>query len=298
MSPFDASGATAGLLAGALVLATAAAGRAALAAARAGTVARRVPARPDTLAGPVPQWFVDALADTDGGLDPTTAWRRLPWAVAAIALVGLAFGGPALAALLVGSAAVAARVWVRSRRGQASARLDRALPTALEAVARSLRSGAALGHALAEAADASLDPLGAELRRVTAEAAAGVSLAVALEGLAERQPSAAVRLAVAAMALGVDTGGAQARAIDGVAATLRDRLAVEADVRALSSQARASAVVIGVAPAVFGGLAAVSDRQTAAFLFRTPLGLACLAGGLGLDALSWMWMRRLMRVGP
>jgi tight adherence protein B len=100
------------------------------------------------------------------------------------------------------------------------------------------------------------------------------------------------------MALGVDTGGAQARAVDGVAATLRDRLALDAEVRALSSQARASAVVIGVAPVVFGAVTAATDARTAAFLFRSPVGLLCLAMGLGLDALSWFWMRRLVRVGP
>ena len=118
----------------------------------------------------------------------------------------------------------------------------------------------------------------------------------ALEGLGERQPLPGVRLAVAALCLGVETGGAQARAVDGVASTLRDRLAVTAEVRALSAQARLSALIIGVAPVGFGAFAAATDPRTARFVFHTVPGLLLLATGLALDALGWLWMRRLSRV--
>jgi tight adherence protein B len=81
-----------------------------------------------------------------------------------------------------------------------------------------------------------------------------------------------------------------------VAETLRGRLAVAAEVRALSSQARLSGLVIALAPLVFSGLAAATDARTAEFLFRTPLGLGCLVLGIGLDAVAAAWMVRLCRV--
>jgi tight adherence protein B len=71
---------------------------------------------------------------------------------------------------------------------------------------------------------------------------------------------------------------------------------VAAEVRALSSQARLSGLVIAAAPLVFSGLASVTDARTAEFLFRTPPGLACLVAGLGLDACAAAWMARLCRV--
>jgi tight adherence protein B len=81
-----------------------------------------------------------------------------------------------------------------------------------------------------------------------------------------------------------------------VAATLRDRLAVAGEVRALSSQARMSAWVIGLAPLAFGGFTIATDPRNGQFLFHTPLGLALLAAGIVLDGLGWLWMQRLTRV--
>jgi len=81
-----------------------------------------------------------------------------------------------------------------------------------------------------------------------------------------------------------------------VAETLRGRLAVAAEVRALSSQARLSGLVIALAPLVFSALATATDARTADFLFRRPIGLACLVAGLGLDACAAAWMVRVCRV--
>src|SRR5205823_14752762 len=94
-----------------------------------------------------------------------------------------------------------------------------------------------------------------------------------------RYPRPGTRLAVAALCLGAETGGAQARAVDGVAATLRERLAVAGEVRALTSQTRASMLVIAAAPVAFCVFASTTDPRTSTFLFRTPVGLACLAAG-------------------
>ena len=69
-----------------------------------------------------------------------------------------------------------------------------------------------------------------------------------------------------------------------------------AELRALSSQARISALVIGLAPVGFGAFAATTDPRTSQFLFHTAPGLALLVTGLVLDVLGWLWMQRLARV--
>lgn len=165
-------------------------------------------------------------------------------------------------------------------------------------MARALRTGASLRQAVAEAAHRTPGHLGHELQRVSTQAERGVPLVQALDELAARRPLPGVRLAVAALCLGAETGGAQAQAVDGVATTLRDRLAVLAEVRALSSQARISALVISLAPLGFGAFAATTDPRTATFLFHTGAGFALLVAGGVLDGVGWMWMNRLSRVNP
>jgi tight adherence protein B len=104
-----------------------------------------------------------------------------------------------------------------------------------------------------------------------------------------------VRLAVASLVMGIDTGGAQAAAIDGTAAGLRQRLTVAADLRAAGAQARLSGIVIAFAPVAFAVVASASDPQFRAYLFGTANGMVLLTLGLLLDGAGAAWMARLTR---
>jgi tight adherence protein B len=243
-----------------------------------------------------PSWLGPMLVDAAIPVSAFDVWRAwLLGCVLALAL-GALLGGPVLAVGAFAGAAGAPVVVLRSMRGRAAERAEAGLPGALEEIARGLRSGGSLRQAVACAAEASPGILGEELARVALAAGQGMPLVEALEDCAGRSPRPGVRLAVAALSLGAETGGAQARAVDGVAATLRERLAVAAEVRALSSQTRASMLVIALSPLAFCAFASATDHRTSTFLFRTPFGVACLAAGIGLDVAGAAWMRRLCRV--
>lgn len=191
---------------------------------------------------------------------------------------------------------VVARVVDRLLAGRRQRALARALPHALDDVARSLRSGGSLRMAIAEASTRAPGELGADLTRVVRGVDEGEPMSDALASWIARRPVPGVRLAATALSLASETGGASARAIDGVAATLRVNLGIAGEVKALASQARLSALVIVLAPVAFTALAATTDRRTTHFLVGTPFGLLCLAGGLTLDAIGWAWMRRITAV--
>lgn len=182
----------------------------------------------------------------------------------------------------------------RVRLGSDATRVDLALPDALEAMARSLRSGASLRLALAEASASAPPLLGDGLRGVADAAARGRPLYAAVDHWRDSTPGDGVPLAAAALAMGAEIGGAAARSLDGVAGTLRDRNGLRREVRALSSQARASAFVIGSAPVAFLAFVGLTDPGSVGFLVGTSTGLLCLSSGLALDALGAWWMRRIV----
>jgi tight adherence protein B len=215
---------------------------------------------------------------------------------ASVVALSWAAGGLPLALVSAIALVVAGWVALESRRGRAAMQIDLALPGVLEATARSLRSGTSLRIALSEASTHAPARLHASLSAVVVAAERGVPLVEALDVWAATLPGDGVRLSGAALALSAELGGAAARSLDGVAATLRDRNAVRREVRALSSQARASAVVIGVAPVGFAVLTASIDRQAIGFLVGTPAGISCLVVGVVLDALGAAWMHRLAAV--
>ncbi len=243
-----------------------------------------------------PPWVQRRLEAADVGHAAAAVWTGAVAALVGGVPLAAVVGGPGLAVVgalaLVGGSLLALSL-TADRRDR---RIEAVLPEVLEGVARALRSGASLRLALGEAAAVAPGVLGDDLRAVAVAADSGLPLAAALDGWVDRRPLPGIRLAVATLGLGAETGGAQARALDGVAETLRGRLGVAAEVRALSSQARLSGLVIAVAPLVFSGLAVATDARTADFLFRTPVGLGCLVVGLGLDACAAIWMVRLCRV--
>jgi tight adherence protein B len=175
-------------------------------------------------------------------------------------------------------------------------RRDRQLPDALDRTAAALRAGDSVGAALARVAAAIPAPLGTELLSVARAVRLGTSAADAL-GAWARQPSSSpdVQLVATALAIGARAGGELARAVDGVAATLRERHELRREVHALATQARASAAVLAVAPLAFAGLVASIEPGAALFLVTEPVGLLCLVGGLGLEAVGAMWMARITR---
>lgn len=191
------------------------------------------------------------------------------------------------------------RILSRWRRmvGGADTRADRSVPLLLEAVARELRSGASLSAALLVAASgpdldrggtSSASALASALRR-------GVSVADAVSAWVGDDPSASRDLAGTALLVASQTGGATALVIDGVADTLRDRIALEREIAALSSQARASALLLVVAPIVVAALAAWGDPRIAGFLLGSPAGWACIVLGVLLDVVGAAWIHLTIR---
>ena len=292
-----------GVLAAGLVALTCWAARAAAGRGRTGRVFERLAGGGGAAGGRDQSWRWEPPPRVRGRLEDAalpggaatawTAWCGLGAALVALAVVA---GGPTLAVLSVGAWSAAGALVLGLRRGAAGRAVEEGLPEALEAMARSLRSGAGTHQALIEVAEATPGLLGEELCATTRDLAAGAGLEPALGALARRRGEPGVRLAVAALLLGADAGGAHARALDGVAASVRARLGIAREVRAMSSQARLSALVIGLAPIAFAVLAAGMDGEGARFLLRTPLGLACLTVGLGLDGLGALWMHRLAQV--
>ncbi len=232
-----------------------------------------------------------ALAAADVDADARAAVTGWVCSGAATAVAAALLLGPLVGAVSLACAVGAPAGWLHGNRDRAQRRADEALPELLEAAAASVRAGDSLRTALLAAATTTNGRAADELRDELL--LADRRTAVAVSRWAQRWPSANVRLTAAAVAVAMEVGGAAARSLDAVAATIRERQAIAHDVRVLSTQARVSAFVLGIAPIVFGALAGAIDPSTATFLVATTPGHVCLVVGLALDAAGLLWMQRL-----
>lgn len=192
-----------------------------------------------------------------------------------------------------GRASLPVRALVDEVRGRRERRLsERLLPDVLEAVARALRGGASLAVAIDQARPHAPRRLRDDWRHLAAVSAdEGVSVAAARWRAATGSPT--VELAATALVVADQLGGLQARAIDGVAATLRSKAALEAELHALTASARASAGVLALAPVAFAVVASGLEPAYLPFLLGTPAGWFFLLAGGGLLAAGWWWMHRI-----
>ena len=227
--------------------------------------------------------------------------RSVSRPVVALGLLGLATAWLVLGPhAVVGLGAVAAAGPVRSRlRHRAEQRRRRAeqLPLALDRLGAALRSGASLPMAFDEVGAALDPPIGPEISALGREAARGRPVVEVLDDWSAAHGDPGTRLAASALVLATLVGSAPGRALDGVAATVRERLDLAAERHALAAQARTSALVLSVAPVGFAALLIARDTAAADFLLGTPAGWACLVVGGALDAAGAWWMTRLSREG-
>ena len=188
------------------------------------------------------------------------------------------------------AAAPRGRVLDRVHRRRPSTRVD---PTALaawcDALARALRGGATLRHALCnvpppERTQALFAPALLALER-------GAPVAVALAQIESSSHDLDVVLVV--MRACAEHGGAAAEPIDRAAATLRQRTALAGERRTNSAQARMSALVMTCLPGAMLTLLAITSRSVRGGA-TSSVGSFAIALGVLLNVAGWGWMRRVI----
>ena len=205
----------------------------------------------------------------------------------------LASGAGAVAGALAGLVGPPSILWAARRRRERL--VVEALPGFLERVARSLRAGVSTVTAMEEALPTD-GPLAADLSGVMADVRVGRSLPVALDRWRERDPQPEVNLAAAALSIGATSGGRRAPAVDGVAATLRENRTAQREVASLAQQGRLSGLLIALLPLCFLALSAMIDGASLGVLYRSAVGVFCLATGLALNVVAFVWMHRITRL--
>ena len=226
-----------------------------------------------------------------------TRWRGAPFAAAAL---GAAFG--VLVAGWVGGAIGAVAAFIvppaLRRRGihRRAASMETQLADLTGAMALAVRSGLSAARALHAAADDAEAPLAEALRALVEAERVGEPFERALDRFAREVGSDDARLFALVVDLHAKTGGDLARALDEVSQTIRHRVGVRRDLRALSAQGRISGTVLGVLPVGFFLVLALTSRRELTAVVGTPAGAAMVIAGLVLEGLAFLWIRRLLRV--
>jgi tight adherence protein B len=162
-----------------------------------------------------------------------------------------------------------------------------------EQVARNVRAGSSLAHAVVRAgADAPVG--GVAFQPAVRALSRGRGFADALGGVDDAaDPSSAVGLVIPVLIACSELGGPAAMPLERLAATLHARSAERAERRTNSAQARLSARVLTTVPLGVLALLALAEPAVRSAL-ASRVGVLCVVVGVIFNVAGWWWMRRLI----
>jgi tight adherence protein B len=158
-------------------------------------------------------------------------------------------------------------------------------PDAIELMVRGLRSGLPITETLGIVAGEITGPVGAEFRAVADKMKIGRTMDVALQETSDRLGTAEFQFFVITLAIQRETGGNLAETLSNLADVLRKRGQMKLKIRAMSSESKASAYIVGSLPfIVFGLVSMVNPAYMSGFFEDQRLIVA------GLGGMCWMAM--------
>ncbi len=155
-------------------------------------------------------------------------------------------------------------------------------PDAIDLMTRGLKSGLPIGESIKTAGEEVPDPVGIELRRVTDAVRLGSKLEEVLFECAERLDLQDFKFFTVSLAIQSETGGNLSETLANLSAVLRGRRQLKMKIKAMSSEAKASAYIIGALPFVVGFFLYLINPDYVSKLFTDPRGNVLL--GLGMTS--------------
>jgi tight adherence protein B len=231
-----------------------------------------------------------------------TITPRTYWIICAIA--GLVAAGGCLlahqsfliAALVAFPVSLGLPRWVltflRARRIKA---FTKEFANAIDVIVRSVKSGLPTNEALKIVGREMRAPVGPEFAKLCEGLKVGVTLEQGLKKMHESMPTAEVSFFGIVMTIQQKSGGNLSEALGNLANVLRDRKRLQGKIKAMSSEAKASAMIIGSLPPLVMFLVYMSSPTYIMALFTERMGNLMLAACVVWMATGIFVMSKMIR---
>lgn len=217
----------------------------------------------------------------------TFAGLVLGWALSGSILVGL---GIAIIAFLIPG--ILLQRSIHQRRGK----FERQLVDVLVLVNGAVRAGYSFLQALDVVVQEMLPPASVEFQRVRREVGLGLPLNQALTNLHERMQNDDLYLVVTAVNINTQVGGNLTTMLEAVTETIRERVRLFSEVRALTSQQRYSSYLLTMLPFIVAAILFIVNPSYISRIFEPGPILCIPIGALVLVIIGNIVIRFISRI--
>ena len=148
----------------------------------------------------------------------------------------------------------------------------------IDVIVRGVKSGLPLNDCLRMIGQEAADPVGGEFRTLVESMRVGVTMEDALKRFHDRMPLPEVNFFQIVLAIQQKAGGNLSEALSNLSGVLRDRKRLQGKIKALSSEAKSSAAIIGALPPLVMLLVYLSTPDYIMTLFHERTGNIMLVG--------------------
>lgn len=229
------------------------------------------------------------------GVDARPTWLLLIVGAASVtlALVGNSYlGGWGL----VGGVVLGTLIpifWMRKQAAGRRARINGQLEELLQVASGGLTAGQSFLQALSSGAEKIGDPFGTELRVMLNEVELGSTLEDALSRLRDRVHDEDLDLVIDAVLIQRRVGGNLAEVLTNISWTIRERIRIRGEVKALTGQARMSGWMLSLLPFGIAGVLFALSPEYMMVLFDTRVGRILMAIGITAEVIGFIIMRKI-----
>jgi len=153
-------------------------------------------------------------------------------------------------------------------------------PEAIDVVARGLKAGLPIAESIINARSEVPQPISGVFGEIADEMSLGITLEEALAKAAEKLDVPEVKFFAVCLAVQRETGGNLGETLSNLSDILRKRRQMKMKIKAMSSEARASAYILGSLPFIMFGMIYTINPNYAGKLFTDFRGNLMIAGGL------------------
>jgi tight adherence protein B len=257
---------------------------------------------PDPWMGMVPERWRLRADKILGSTGYSVSLRTLALMSGAAAVIGLVLCGfflklgfVATMAATFGLAFIAPWQFIRSAKARNLLHFSQRFPDAIDLIVRAVRAGLPVLASMEAAGNETPDPVGREFRRMIADTRIGITVEEALGRAATRIGLIEFNFFVASIQLQRESGGNLTETLATLSSVLRRRDELRAKTKALTAEARTSAMVLAAMPFVTSGAIILITPGYFKPLFTDPRGGWIIGAALCSIGFAMLTMRTMLR---
>ncbi|PHR60732.1 MAG: hypothetical protein COA43_06230 [Robiginitomaculum sp.] len=165
---------------------------------------------------------------------------------------------------------------------------------AMDIIVRGVRTGLPLGDCLRIIAHESPEPVRTEFFHLVEAESVGVPIDVCIERMYERMPLAEVNFFGTVLNIQRSTGGNLGESLANLSTVLRERKLLREKIKAMSAEAKTSAIIIGILPPGVMGMVSATSPDYMSDLYTTTVGQRNLMISAGMMMFGIFVMRKMI----